>query len=60
MEVWQMGYYVARNSLGTVPNPALASDPGKEFFPPILSILVMQGFKIKRERISTANLILLI
>ena len=36
-----MWYNVARNPLGTVPNAPLASDPGKEIYPPILKILVM-------------------
>ena len=29
-----MGYNVARNPIGTVPNVTLASDPGKELLPP--------------------------
>ena len=28
-EVWRMGYNVAHNTIGTVPNTPLASVPGK-------------------------------
>ena len=41
---------VARNSLGTVPNAPLASDPGKEYHPPILGMLGAHGCQVKRER----------
>ena len=45
-----MGYNVARNPIGTVPDVPLASDPGKEPHPPILSKLAIHGLQIKRER----------
>ena len=41
---------VASNPLGTVPNVTLASAPGKEYHPPILSTLGDHGGYIKRER----------
>ena len=44
-----MGYNVARNLLGTVPNAPLASPLGKELYPPILSMLAMHGDQVKRE-----------
>ena len=34
-----MGYNVARNPIGTVPNALLASDPSKELHPPKLSTI---------------------
>ena len=43
-------YNVARNPLGTVPNAPLASAPGKELHPPILSMLAIHGGQVKRER----------
>ena len=44
-----MGYNVARNPIGTVPDVPLASDPGKEPHPPILSMLDIHGVKVKGE-----------
>ena len=43
-------YNVAHNPLGTVPNAPLASAPGKELHPPILSMLAIHGGQVKRER----------
>ena len=40
-EVWWMGYNVARNPIGAVPNAPLASDPGKELHLPILITLAI-------------------
>ena len=44
------GYKVTRNPLGTVPNKPLASAPGKELHPQILSMLAMHGGQVKREK----------
>ena len=38
-----MGYNVARNPIGMVPNAPLASATGKELHPLILSKLVIHG-----------------
>ena len=55
-EVWRMRYInVVLNPLGTVPNAPLASDPVKEFHPPILRILVMHGVQVKRDRESVCS-----
>ena len=43
-------YNVAHNPLGTVPNAPLASAPGKELHPPILSMLAMHGCQVKKDR----------
>ena len=45
-----MGYNVASNPIGAVPNASLASDPGKELHPPILITLLINGGQVKRER----------
>ena len=45
-----MGYNVARNPIGTVPNEQLASDPGKKTPTPILSMLVIHGGQVKIDR----------
>ena len=42
-------YNGARNPLGTVPNAPLASVPGKELHPPILSKLEIHGGQVKRK-----------
>ena len=42
-----MGYNVARNPRGTVPNAPLASAPGKELHPPILRTLLVHGCQVK-------------
>ena len=44
-------YNVAHNPLGTVPNSPLASAPGRELHPPILSILSMNGGQVNIERV---------
>ena len=49
-EIWRIRQNVACNTIGKVPNAPLASTPGKEFHPPILSTLVMHGGQVKRER----------
>ena len=43
-------YNISHNQLGTVPNVQLASDMGKELQPLILSMIVMHGGQVKRER----------
>ena len=43
-------YKLARNPLGTVPDAPLDSNQGKEFHPPILRNLEIQGGQVKRER----------
>ena len=45
-----MGYNVARNPIGTVPNAPLAFATGKEPQPPILRTLVIHGGQVKIER----------
>ena len=45
-----MGYNVARNPIGTVPNEPLASARGKELHPPIFITLVIHGVQDNRER----------
>ena len=45
-----MGYNVARNPIGMVPNAPLASAPGKELHPPILITIALNGGQVKRER----------
>ena len=45
-----MGYSVERNSIGTLPNAPLASAPGKELHPPILSTLAIQARLREIER----------
>ena len=45
-----MGYNVSRNPIGKVPNTPLASDRGKEPHPPILSMIAIYGYQVKRER----------
>ena len=45
-----MGDNVARNPIGMVHNAPLASAPGKELQPLILSTLVIHGGQVKRER----------
>ena len=45
-----MVYNVAHNPIGTVTNAPLVSAPGKELRPPILSMLVISGGQVKRER----------
>ena len=45
-----MGCNVAHNSIGTVINVSLSSAPVKELHPPILSMLVVHGVQVKRER----------
>ena len=50
MEVRQMGDNLARNPIGMVNNEPLASAPGKELHPVILSTLVIHGGQVKRER----------
>ena len=47
-----MGYNVAPNLIGMVSNAPLASAPGKELHPPVLSTLVIHGGQVKiyRER----------
>ena len=45
-----MGYNVARNPIGTVPNAPLASAPGKELHLPILSTLAIHGGQVKIDR----------
>ena len=45
-----MGYNISHNPIGTVPNAPLASAPGKELHPPILSMLAIHGGQVKRER----------
>ena len=54
-----MGYNVARNLIGAVPNVPIASDPGKELNPPIFSTLAIHGgqVKIQREEINNQQLI---
>ena len=42
-------YNVARNPLWTVHNVPLASDPGKELYPLILSMLEIHGVQFKRR-----------
>ena len=42
-----MGYNVARNPIWTMPNTPLASDPGKELHPPVLSTLAIHGGQVK-------------
>ena len=42
-----MGYNVSRNPIGTVTNAPIASTPGKELHPPILSTLAIQGGQVK-------------
>ena len=44
-----MGDNVAHNPIGMVHNAPLASAPGKELQPLILSTLVIQGVQFKRE-----------
>ena len=44
-----MGYNVACNPKGTVPDAPLASAPGKEPHPPILSKIEIYVFQVKRE-----------
>ena len=41
-----MGYNLVRNPIGTVLNSTLASAPGKEIHPPILSMLVIHGGQV--------------
>ena len=43
-----MRYNVSYDPLGTVPNAPLASDPGEELQPTILSMILMHGGHIKR------------
>ena len=45
-----MGYNVSHNLTGMVHNAPLASAPGKELHPAILSILEIHGGQVKRER----------
>ena len=45
-----MGYNGARNPIGTVSNAPLASAPGKELHPPILSTLEINGGQVKIDR----------
>ena len=45
-----MGYNVARNPIGTVPNAPLSYVPGKDIHPPILIMVAMHGVHVKRER----------
>ena len=52
MEVWRMGYNVACNPIGTVPNAPLSSAQGKELHPPILSTLVIHGGQVKRDTVA--------
>ena len=49
-EVLWMGYNVARNPIGMMPNAPLASDPVKGLHPPILIIIAIHGGQVKRER----------
>ena len=44
-----MGYNVARNPIGVVPNAPLASDLGKDLHPPILSTIAIDGCQVKRD-----------
>ena len=45
-----MGYNVAFNPIGTVTNAPLASAPGNELHPLILSMLVIHGGQVKIEK----------
>ena len=45
-----MGYNLVRNPIGTVSNAPLASAPGKELHPPILSTLEINGGQVKIDR----------
>ena len=55
MEVLQVVYNVASNPMQTAPNALIASAPGKEIHPPILSMPVIHGGQvsiyIQRENI---------
>ena len=42
-----MGYNVAHNPIGTMPNAPLASAPGKELHPPKLSTVAIHGGQVK-------------
>ena len=44
-----MGYNLSRNPIGVVANAPLASAPGKELHPQILSMLAIHGGQVKRE-----------
>ena len=44
-----MGYNVARNPIGTVPNALLASDPSKELHPPKLSTIEIHEGQVKKD-----------
>ena len=44
-----MGYNVACNPIGTVPNALLSSAPGKELHPLILITLSIHGVQVVRE-----------
>ena len=45
-----MGYNVARNPIGAVPNAPQAYSTGKELHPSILSTLAIHGGQVKRDR----------
>ena len=45
-----MGYNVAHNPIGAVPNAPMASAPGKELHPLILSTLEIHGKQVTRDR----------
>ena len=45
-----MGYNLARNPIGMVHNVPLASAPGKELQPLILSTVIIHGGQVKIER----------
>ena len=44
-----MGYNVARNPIGTVPNSPLSSVTGKQLHPPILRTIEIHGGQVKRD-----------
>ena len=48
-----MGYNVVSNPIEMLHNVPIASAPGKELLPPILSTLAIHGVQVKRERSSS-------
>ena len=48
-EILRIRHNLARNPIGTVTNAPLDSAPGKQFHPPILSLIAMNGGQVNRD-----------
>ena len=48
-EILRIRHNLARNPIVTAPNAPLDSAPGKQFHPPILSLIAMNGGQVNRD-----------